>query len=439
MLINFRQGIVQQATNANTSTPIFLTLGTTGVNINATLSSPTIIDFAYGQSDYLFQEASNIQNAWIGPFTPTTNVWLYWDINLKTGVRSFGTTNYQPTFGDAPPTSSTTNGTNYTSLQVDQHWFDTVNFLMKVWTGNAWNIVLRVFAGSVRGGVLYPERTGSQVNISSVEINAGYILYDEDDKPIKKYAPFNLGEFITTTSPLASQFSKIQNYRLETAIQTATTTTTIAQWKVVAYTSADLISPASSNNLISPAIGITAIPLTAGQIADFIVGGYINDPLGKFNTTLTFSPGQLVFVDPYGSFTTTPPPNGSVQQIGFVVDPFTIYIDIQPQIILNSTGNLLPIQIDMSTGKLHGASGTSGGGTAPVGLLNAYGFVYQQTVPTSTWLINHNAESTYVSTTILDSNGNAILPDEIHVIDINNISVTFSSIQAGTALLTIFR
>ncbi len=440
MLINFRQGIVQQAIDANDN-PAFLALGSSGISIIASLSNPVIIDFAQGQSDYLFQEASNITNAWSGPFLPTTNLWLYWDINLKTGVRTFGSTRYQPFIGANAPSRSTVDGTNFQPLQIDQHWFDMSNFLMKVWTGSGWNVVLRVFAGSIRGGTLIQNPVGSQVGISNIQIDAGYILYDDENKPVKKYAPFNLGEFITTTSPLASQFSKIQNYRLETAVQTATTAAVIAQWKAVCYINADIISTASSNNLTSPVIGITAVPLRAGEITDFIVGGYINDPLGKFGTNQTFQQGQLVFIDTNGSFTTIPPSNGSLQQIGFVVDPYTIYVNIQQQIILNATGNLLPIQIDMSTGKLHGAdvSGGGGGGSPIPGLLGAYGFVFEQSTPIIQWLIPHNAKTTFVSASIQDTNGNTILPDEIHVIDINNVSVTFGSAQAGLALLTIFK
>lgn len=82
----------------------------------------------------------------------------------------------------------------------------------------------------------------------------------------------------------------------------------------------------------------------------------------------------------------------------------------------------------------------SGGSTPPAGLLNAYGYVFTQSSPSTTWNITHNAGSLNISTQILDAtgNGNVIFPDEITIIDVNNIQVTFQSAQAGKALLTVF-
>jgi hypothetical protein len=335
MIINFRQGIVQQALTGG-GQPAFLALVGTGVNIIATFSNPTIVAFAQGQSDYLFQEASNITNAWVGPYNASSNAWLYWDLNLLTGVRTFGSTRYMPVEATNPPTQSTTNGLSYTSLQVDQHWFDTANFLMKVWNGAVWQIKVRCFAGAIRGGTLIQNPTGTQAGLANVQVNAGYLLYDENNHPVKKYQPFNLGEFITTTTPFASQFSQLQNYRLESAIQTAAASGTIAQYKAVCYTAADQIGAASCNyvNPARPAVGVVSQPIYAGEITDFVVAGYIVDPLGKFNTNYTYVVGGYVFVDANGFLAPAPcPPSGSAQRMGIVVDPHTIFINPQPQVI----------------------------------------------------------------------------------------------------------
>ena len=332
MIITFRQGIVQQASSGGS--PTFLSLVGTSVNLIASSANPTIIDFSQGQSDYLFQETADITSAWAGPFTSSANAWLYWDINMLSGVRTFGSTLYLPIVGSTPPSQSTTNGTTFTTLQIDQHWFDAANALMKVWNGSSWTVVVRCFAGSIIAGALVQNGVGSQVGISAVQVNAGYLLYDEDNNPIKKYQPSNLGEFITTASPLASQFSKNQNYRLETTIQTAAAQSTIPQWTAICYTGPAQIGAASCNNVAQSAIGIVTQPAFSNQFVDFVVSGYIYDPLGAFNTTQTFVEGQLVFVDPSGKLTTTPPVSGSIQRIGSVIDPQTICVDVQPQIIL---------------------------------------------------------------------------------------------------------
>jgi hypothetical protein len=341
MIINFRQGIVQQLVNSQNQ-PAFLTAGTSvsgsiTVSLVASSANPTIVDFTQGQSDYLFQEAANVTNAWVVPVTSPNNAWLYWDINQLTGIRTFGFTRFLPVEAATAPTQSTKDGTTYTSLQADQHWYDTVNFLMKVWNGNVWVVNIRCFAGYILGGVnsppnMYP--VGTQVGLTNTQTSAGFLLFDDNNNPVKKFQPFNLGEFITTATPLASQFSQIQNYRLETAVRTAAASSTIAQFKAVCYTAADQIGPASCNNLLAPAVGVVVHPIYAGQVTDFIVGGYIVDPLGKFNTNYTYVVGGYVFVDSNGFLAPAPcPTTGSAQRVGLVVDPNTIYISIQPQII----------------------------------------------------------------------------------------------------------
>ena len=61
MIVNFRQGIV-----STQLTPDFLSYVGSAVNINAN-SDPTIITFAYGNTNYLFTEADTVTAAWTGP------------------------------------------------------------------------------------------------------------------------------------------------------------------------------------------------------------------------------------------------------------------------------------------------------------------------------------------------------------------------------------
>lgn len=83
--------------------------------------------------------------------------------------------------------------------------------------------------------------------------------------------------------------------------------------------------------------------------------------------------------------------------------------------------------------------------STPAGLMNSYGYVFVKAVAATTWNITHNAGTTNVSAQIFDNttgtaaSGSVILPDQITIVDINNITVTFQAVQAGTALLTIFK
>lgn len=317
MQIQFRQGIVQGSTS-----PPFLVASGTSVNLVASPTSPVIIDLAQGNSDYLFQETSNQTPAWSG--LPATGLcYLYWDINLKTAIRTFGFTTLAPTFGPNAP-SNPANG---------QMWYDTVNYSQNVYNFGAWNPVLRVFAGTYQNGTIvsqYP--VGTQIGVTAT-VNSGFILFDDDNNPIKKYQAFNLGEFITTASPLASQFSKIQNYDLQSTVNTAIVSGNIAQYQAVCYVDDDTIGLFTSNTVIppygsgTPAIGIAPVNFASGSVQSFLIQGYVSDPSFNFSTV-----GANLFVSSSGFLTTTPPVGGTLQVMGYVVDTQTMFINPQPAI-----------------------------------------------------------------------------------------------------------
>lgn len=319
MLINFRQGIVQAL-----QSPLFITASGSDVNLSASNSNPVVITFAQGDDDYLFQETNNVTPAWSGlPLSGT--VYLYWDLDLKTAIRTFGYTVLAPVVGPNPPPSPA-NG---------QMWYNTISYSQNVYNFGTWNPKLRVFAGSFTNGTItgtYPHTVGTQIG-NVTPVRAGHILYDENNNPIKKYQTFNLGQFIHTESVLASQFSKIQNYRLETTIDTAIASGNIAQWQAVCYVAPDTIGIATSNTVLppygsgTPAIGVAPQDMANATVQNFLQEGYISDP------TFNFSPvGANVFINTSGYLTTTPPNGGTLQVMGYVVDAQTLFISPQPAI-----------------------------------------------------------------------------------------------------------
>lgn len=80
--------------------------------------------------------------------------------------------------------------------------------------------------------------------------------------------------------------------------------------------------------------------------------------------------------------------------------------------------------------------------TPAPGFTSAYGYVFTQVSPLTTWTIVHNANTLNVATQIFDNpttTGNNVLPDEITVLDVNTVQVSFGAAQAGKALLTVFK
>ena len=131
------------------------------------------IAFAAGQKDYLFTEQQSVAKAW-GPLYLGVDQWLYWDLDIRTGNRTFGITKVAPINSPMQPASPT----------MDQHWFNTQTNEMKIWTGVAWVKRIRAFACKLAQGRIpvsmsanAPLFTGTQVG-NNTTTYVGHIMYD---------------------------------------------------------------------------------------------------------------------------------------------------------------------------------------------------------------------------------------------------------------------
>lgn len=64
-------------------------------------------------------------------------------------------------------------------------------------------------------------------------------------------------------------------------------------------------------------------------------------------------------------------------------------------------------------------------------------FNYTQNTPSNSWAINHGLNTTLPMVQVYDNNQNQLLPDNIEVVDNNNVLVTFGSAVAGRAAVLI--
>ena len=97
MRINMRQGVVSHQSGG------FLQVNPSlNVNLFAT-NRPVAVTVAHHDTDYLHSEDAPITDAWVGPFSPTENYWLYWDFNLSSFERTFGFTKLEPVAQSIPP------------------------------------------------------------------------------------------------------------------------------------------------------------------------------------------------------------------------------------------------------------------------------------------------------------------------------------------------
>lgn len=313
MFVPFRQGLVRIQTSPN-----FLSLVGNNVNLNAN-SDPTVVSFAFGSTDYLYTENKSILGAWKGPFNSTNTYWLYWDLNLITAQRTFGYTTVNPAFfGNNPPPSP----------QVGQHFFFYKENTMKVWNGKKWNPVLRVFAGQINsGGILIPYAVGSQVNLMQAR-NQGHIIFDQSGSPIKN----NKDYFITTESVVNAQNNPLNNYKIEAVQVDGRAIEPIPKYHAVTWKGVNQLGLASYTDYKRPAIGIAVETFNKDDVKKFVTDGYLTN----IDWNFTDVPNTAVWVGLNGELTTDVPTTWSMQRVGFVVGPTTIFVKIEEIILLEN-------------------------------------------------------------------------------------------------------
>ena len=483
----FRQGIVRYQTNL-AQAPVFLYKENTGNYISLHSSSVSIIvTFAHGDTDYLHEETQSITNAW-GPFLSGHDYWLYWDINLASSVRTFGSTQHAPIVSNTKPNAPA----------LDQHWYDKINHQMFFWNGTKWAECLRVFAGTyTNGSILTPKPIGTQVS-DNTPVNAGYILFDDNEKPVRRARVDGKGRFLTTESQFYTNKSAVASVSFEAIMHYAEATQDLADWNVVSYVADGGIALASNSDIDQrPAFGIIRSGMAMGSIGAVVTKGYVTNP--SWNWASPASTPLYLIAD--GLLSITPPGTGFIQQVAIITAPDTIFVDVLPQIIHYSGQSTItmPVEVDLMSGKLTTASRAAAGGGSSASTLddllnvsnanaaatnsiltkttgdwqsitrasllstesiNALADVIINTAASgqvishngtnwvnkkifhtasvsssATWTVVHNLGCQFVNVTIYDNTNNVIIPESIVASSINITTITFNVAVAGTAVI----
>lgn len=303
MQIRFRQGVIDYQ-----ESPYFLHKVGDNVFIKANEDN-TVVAFVYKDVDFLYAETEDIL-AWTGPFT--TKTWLYWDIDLDSGTRTFGQTTVEPDFGFVLPKTA----------DNDQHFFDLSRKIMKVYGSSCgWEDRARVFAGVVNtDGSIDPYNvTSSQVGLNK-KADAGFLLYGLDGNLIKDNNDIPLNTEYTMTS----QESIYNQTSLGARVEYVKTKRTLPKYRCVSWESfgniVETTEPSNERrcNALTLQIGY------ADERTRVLTQGYVTDLL-DFNWT--DPPNTSLYVGYGGVLTTTPPTRDSIQRVGYVVDRRTIYFD----------------------------------------------------------------------------------------------------------------
>lgn len=317
MKLSFRQGIARYQTDV-LSTPAFLQLSSDGTFINLSVSpDPTIVVFAHRSSNYIFEELKSVQNAW-GGFSGTIVTYLYWDINILTGVVTRGTTSVHPIYSNIAPSTPV----------IDQHWFNTTETVMMVWNSVKWIEKIRVFAGFVSSGSLIRSYSlGSQAGITG-DFEGGNIILDVFNKPLRQ----SDGTFVTTVSSLVIVNGAANSVRFESQLMAGMASEPIPKFSLVQVREGRKIILAKYTDWTSRIAGIVLEDLYTNEVGTIITDGVVRNEQWRFSTSEVNRP---IFCGPFGEITTIPPKRGVLQSAGFVYDTDSIFMNITMPIILD--------------------------------------------------------------------------------------------------------
>lgn len=289
MLIGFRQGLVRAPAN-------FLSRNGATVSLQVPPNDTVIATILDGDTDYLISEKQSITSAWAGPFVANTNYWLYWDIHLVTGVRTFGYTTLDPSEGPTAPASP----------QNNQHWFDTTVNQTKVYITaiNRWSRVIRVFAAQYSGGAVFTSLstsqnfTGTQVGINT-PCNAGALVFDNYGGALKK----KNGTYFTTEDYAVTGVALSSQVKLGSIMIRAEADAYIPPLTIVQFTDFNKVRPASNHVINKIVYGLIEFEANTGDVVNVSLEGVITNGSWDWSSV---GINTLLYVDGYGALTSTP-------------------------------------------------------------------------------------------------------------------------------------
>lgn len=318
MRVTFRQGIARYQTDVN-ATPTFLQKSPLNVQFVDLVVSPdpTIIIFAHKNATYVFEETKTVRNAW-GPFTGPTTYYLYWDIDLLTAQITRGITIHPPIISGVAPVSPPT----------DQHWFDSLNTVMKVWNGVKWVEKIRVFAATYSSSaVIKPYPLGTQVGITG-DFETGSIILDSFLNPLRQ----SDGSFVTSTTDMSVVGVGTRRVRFESDLVTLMANEYIPKNSLIHLQAGRKAILARSTDIMTRVDGIALEDMHAGETSIIVTGGLVKDNTWSWPVN---SVNRPLFCGPTGELTLIPPTQGVLQRVGYVFDTDAIYIDIHPVVMLD--------------------------------------------------------------------------------------------------------
>lgn len=320
-MVPFKQGVLTGKMTAGAKpVPDYIVVRKMGseLGIQSSPTHPIKIVFSHGDShDYLHIETKTIPQAWSN-IKPNITYWLYWDLDLYTGKRSFGLTAIEPILNGPAPTEP----------QEDQHWYDHQTNTMKVFVGGLFVQRVRVFSAKYKiGAPIDYYRFGSQVGVTT-NTNPHLITRDYTNTPIRDFVR-GKAKFKSSGVPFAKVASSATNSIMESVTDPQIASADIPSFALVAQTSPNTVGLASVSGDL-PCFGVAVNSYTIDDDVKIVTEGYVTNSDWRFDiragSTLYCGDNGDISISPGGQF---------IQQIGLVVSPNTILLSISQPIYVD--------------------------------------------------------------------------------------------------------
>lgn len=324
MDIRFRQGVIASPANS------FQKNDSGGIDI--VINGPPILaTIASGYTNYTISETRSVANAW-GPFTGNATVYLYWQIDSRSGDVLRKSTQRHPIVTAVEPIQL-----------IDTLWFDMNVSKMKRFNGTTWETILAVFAATLSSGViLIPQPPGSQVGITAsgndVGFSTGYVLRDGLGNALRTS---NAAEFLTSETPILSVDTG-SLVKFEGSQLVATAATPLAAFDIVHLSGSSLVNKASGENLASDStrvpIGMVTVNAVANtQVAVVTAGKKVVNEQWNWDINQI---GKSIYCGVDGQATTVKPDGYKHVRVGVICTANSILLtfDWETDVVLPTSG-----------------------------------------------------------------------------------------------------
>lgn len=255
-------------------------------------NSPIVWSIAHHEKNYTVSEYQPVVFGSPTDLNAQSQCWLYVDLSLSTGQKTYGITYVEPVYGAVQPSSPSN----------DQHWFDTVNLTTKVFIAatNRWHERVRLVFGRWDTLQFHPIAFGTSVGITTPGgVNSGTIVYDAAGKVLKD----SRDRFVTTEDKMFSDSAATHEFSLESNYTRATADENIPAFHVVKWSDFDTVQLAGYNDTSDAVIAIALNSATKGNPVELCIQGKIINDAWNWPTVNAelwiLANGEFSAVDPF--------------------------------------------------------------------------------------------------------------------------------------------